>query len=52
MQPADLVALVSMSTGLTMDQDFTSDKDGAAEGTGEVQRDGHDRICGWWDGID
>jgi VWFA-related protein len=27
MQPADLVALVSMSTGLTMDQDFTSDKE-------------------------
>ena len=27
MNPADLVALVSMSTGLTMDQDFTSDKD-------------------------
>jgi VWFA-related protein len=26
MQPADLVALVSMSTGLSMDQDFTSDK--------------------------
>ncbi len=26
MQPADLVALVSMSTGLTMDQDFTSSK--------------------------
>jgi VWFA-related protein len=26
MAPADLVALVSMSTGLTMDQDFTSDK--------------------------
>ena len=26
MQPADLVALVSMSTGLTMDQDFTSNK--------------------------
>lgn len=26
MQPADLVACVSMSTGLTMDQDFTSDK--------------------------
>ncbi|WP_158821529.1 VWA domain-containing protein [Granulicella sp. S156] len=26
MQPADLVALVSMSTGLNMDQDFTSDK--------------------------
>jgi VWFA-related protein len=26
MEPADLVALVSMSTGLTMDQDFTSDK--------------------------
>ena len=27
MQPADLVASVSLSTGLTMDQDFTSDKD-------------------------
>ena len=26
MQPADLVATVSMSNGLTMDQDFTSDK--------------------------
>ena len=26
MQPEDLVAMVSMSTGLTMDQDFTSDK--------------------------
>ncbi|MDQ2924551.1 MAG: VWA domain-containing protein [Acidobacteriota bacterium] len=26
MQPADLVALVSLSTGLTMDQDFTADK--------------------------
>ena len=26
MQPADLVALVSMSTALSMDQDFTSDK--------------------------
>jgi VWFA-related protein len=27
MQPADLVASVSLDTGLTMDQDFTSDKD-------------------------
>ncbi len=27
MQPADLVASVSLNTGLTMDQDFTSDKD-------------------------
>jgi VWFA-related protein len=26
MSPADLVAMVSMSTGLSMDQDFTSDK--------------------------
>jgi VWFA-related protein len=26
MQPADLVALVSMNTGLSLDQDFTSDK--------------------------
>jgi len=26
MQPADLVALVSLNTGLSMDQDFTSDK--------------------------
>ncbi len=30
MQPADLVALVSMSTGLSMDQDFTADKARAA----------------------
>ena len=27
MQPADLVAMVSMNTGLSMDQDFTSNKD-------------------------
>jgi VWFA-related protein len=27
MQPADLVAMVSLNTGLAMDQDFTSDKD-------------------------
>jgi hypothetical protein len=26
MAPADLVALVSLVTGLSMDQDFTSDK--------------------------
>jgi VWFA-related protein len=32
MQPADLVALVSMSTGLTMDQDFTSNKDALLRG--------------------
>jgi VWFA-related protein len=34
MQPADLVALVSMSTGLTMDQDFTSNKDALLRGLG------------------
>ena len=32
MAPADLVALVSMSTGLTMDQDFTSDKNALLHG--------------------
>jgi len=32
MQPADLVALVSMSTGLSMDQDFTSDKTALLKG--------------------
>ena len=32
MQPADLVALVSMSTGLSMDQDFTSDKSALLRG--------------------
>ncbi len=32
MQPADLVALVSMSTGLTMDQDFTANKDALLHG--------------------
>ncbi len=38
MQPADLVALVSLSTGLTMDQDFTSDKASAAQRSRQVQR--------------
>ena len=32
MQPADLIALVSLSTGLSMDQDFTSDKDALLHG--------------------
>ena len=32
MQPADLVALVSMDTGLTMDQDFTSNKTALLKG--------------------
>jgi len=35
MQPADLVALVSMSTGLTMDQNFTSNKDALLRGLGK-----------------
>jgi VWFA-related protein len=35
MQPADLVALVSMSTALTMDQDFTSNKDALLRGLGK-----------------
>ncbi len=35
MQPADLVALVSLSTGLTMDQDFTSDKQALLRGLGK-----------------
>jgi VWFA-related protein len=35
MQPADLVALVSMATGLSMDQDFTSDKDALLKGLGK-----------------
>jgi VWFA-related protein len=34
MQPADLVALVSMSTALSMDQDFTSDKAALLRGVG------------------
>lgn len=34
MQPADLVALVSMDTGLSMDQDFTSDKAALLKGLG------------------
>ena len=34
MQPADLVALVSMDTGLNMDQDFTSDKAALLKGLG------------------
>ncbi len=35
MQPADLVALVSLSTGLTMDQDFTQDKAALLKGLGK-----------------
>ena len=35
MEPADLVALVSFSTGLTMDQDFTSNKDALLKGLGK-----------------
>jgi VWFA-related protein len=35
MQPADLVALVSLSTGLSMDQDFTSNKDALLRGLGK-----------------
>jgi len=35
MQPADLVALVSMDTGLSMDQDFTSDKAALLKGLGK-----------------
>jgi VWFA-related protein len=35
MQPADLVALVSMDTGLSMDQDFTSDKTALLKGLGK-----------------
>jgi VWFA-related protein len=35
MQPADLVALVSLDTGLSMDQDFTSDKTALLRGLGK-----------------
>lgn len=35
MQPADLVSLVSLSTSLTMDQDFTSDKTALVKGLGK-----------------
>ncbi len=35
MQPADLVALVSMATGLSMDQDFTADKAALLRGVGK-----------------
>jgi VWFA-related protein len=35
MQPADLVALVSIATGLSMDQDFTSDKAALLKGLGK-----------------
>jgi len=34
MQPADLVALVSMATGLSLDQDFTADKATLLKGLG------------------
>lgn len=35
MQPADLLALVSLSSGLSMDQDFTSDKTRLLRGLGK-----------------
>jgi len=35
MQPADLVALVSMDTGLSLDQDFTADKAALLRGLGK-----------------
>ena len=47
MQPADLVALVSMATGLSMDQDFTSDKAALLKGLGKIQRNGRNGICEW-----
>lgn len=34
MQPADLVSLVSLDTGLKVDQDFTADKDALLRGVG------------------
>jgi VWFA-related protein len=34
MQPADLVALVSLDTGLSLDQDFTADKQALLRGVG------------------
>ncbi len=44
MQPADLVALVSLSTGLTLDQDFTQDKAALAQRPGQVQRQRRHRL--------
>lgn len=35
MQPADLVALVSLDTGLSLDQDFTADKTALLKGVGK-----------------
>jgi VWFA-related protein len=39
MAPADLVALVSMSTGLSMDQDFTNDKAALLKGVAKYNGD-------------
>ena len=39
MAPADLVALVSMATGLSMDQDFTSDKAALLKGLAKYNGD-------------
>ena len=52
MQPADLVALVSMSTGLTMDQDFTSNKEALLRGLGKYNGTDDDGVCEWNDGVD
>ena len=52
MQPADLVALVSMSTGLTMDQDFTSNKDALLRGLGKYNGTDETGFANGGDGID
>ena len=44
MQPADLVALVSLNTGLSMDQDFTADKPALLRGLARLQRHGYNRL--------
>jgi hypothetical protein len=45
MQPADLIALVSLDTELKVDQDFTSDKDLTAGQDRNVQRDRGHCVC-------
>ena len=50
MQPADLVALVSLDTGLTMDQDFTSNKEALIRGLKKLNGTDGSGFAGGGDG--
>ncbi len=53
MQPADLVAAVSMATALSMDQDFTADKEALLRAVGRYNGTEGTGFANWRDdGVD